>query len=482
MTKILLVDDENEFSSLLAETIERLNNDYSCIICSDIKSAKLKLESEHIDFIITDMNLQSSLNGLDLIRYVNENLPDKPIAILSAYDDDEVSVEALKLGAFDFLNKPVDNKKLKLLITKMNTAAIKNQENIKLSKREKCDETKELIGNSDVICNLKNKIKKIAKGQAPVFIYGESGVGKEVVASIIHKLSNRSEGPFVAINCGAIPADLIESQLFGYKKGSFTGATCDSLGLIRAASGGTLFLDEVAELPLEVQVKLLRVLQEKSVRPLGSDKETVVDFRVVSATHRDLKDLIKTGAFRHDLYFRLFVMDINIPALRDRGEDILLLAENFCQRICDQWGIDNKSITPEVKDWLMKQPFNGNVRELQNIMERAITLSENDQIELVDVSEIYAVEENNQYIDLNKEELSQASIVTAGKVYKPDQESIDDYLGEIEKKILLQVLDETTGNKTLAAKKLGITFRSIRYRLKKFGIETDDDVAENSVA
>lgn len=484
MTTILLVDDEIEFASLLCESLERLSTDLKCIICHDVKTAKQILVNQHVDVIITDMNLQSSLNGFDLIRYVNDNCPEKPIAVLSAYDDEDTAIEAMKLGAFDFINKPIDQKKLKLLIAKISSAAIKNQEDLQKSQLKEEDDTKNLIGESHVIRHLKNKVRKIAKGQAPVFINGESGVGKEVVANIIHKLSNRSDGPFIAINCGAIPADLIESELFGYKKGSFTGATQDSVGLIRAANGGTLFLDEVGELPLEVQVKLLRVVQEKCIRPLGSDKETLVDFRIVSATHQDLKELISKGTFRQDLYFRLVVMDINVPALRERGNDIILLAESFCQKICKKWGIANKKITDEVKDWLMCQHFSGNVRELQNIMERAITLSENDQIELVDVSESYVppndTKEKKGYMRLKQDENDQLSSITFDKAYHPDNESIDDYLGQIEKKILLQVLDETTGNKTLAAKKLGITFRSIRYRLKKFGLEADDDLVEGS--
>lgn len=485
MITILLVDDEIEFASLLSESLERLSPDLRCIICHDVKAAKQALINQDIDVIITDMNLQSSLNGFDLIRYVSDIFPEKPIAVLSAYDDEDTAIEAMKLGAFDFINKPIDQKKLKLLISKISTAAIKNKENLKKVQQEVIgqDDTKDLIGQSQVILHLKNKMRKVARGQAPVFINGESGVGKEVVANIIHKLSSRSEGPFIAINCGAIPADLIESELFGYKKGSFTGATQDSLGLIRAANGGTLFLDEVGELPLDVQVKLLRVVQEKSVRPLGGDKEALVDFRIVSATHQNLKDLIAAGTFRQDLYFRLVVMDINIPALRERGSDIILLAENFCRRICEKWGIANKGITNEVKDWLMSQHFNGNVRELQNIMERAIALSENDQIELIDVSDSDVVQErfkeDNNYL---RSESHQPSISALTDVYRPELESIDDYLGQIEKRILLQVLEETNENKTMAAKKLGITFRSIRYRLKKFGLETDDDdVVEGSV-
>lgn len=485
MTTILLVDDEIQFVSLLVESIERIDPKYKCVTCHDVETAKEILVNEKIDIIVTDMNLQGPLNGSDLIKHVVDNHSEIPIAVLSAYDDETTAIEALKVGAFDFLNKPIVQKHLKFLMVRMCAAVNKNKENIQQLKAKENSTAARLIGESGLISNLKSKLVKISKGQAPIFIQGESGVGKEVVAHVIHNLSSRSEGPFVAINCGAIPPDLIESELFGYKKGSFTGAAQDSLGLIRAAKGGTLFLDEVGELPPDVQVKLLRVIQEKSVRPIGGGKEEFVDFRVISATHRDLKELVKAGSFRQDLYFRLFVMDVHVPPLRDRGSDILLLAEYFCTQICEKWGIANKEITVEVKNWLLNHSFSGNVRELQNIMERAIALSENNQIGMSDVTEnpddfknittdYLKVEPTKNFV------LDENGAILVNKTFLADCDVLDDYLMDVEKIIILKVLDDTIGNKTLAAKKLGISFRSLRYRLKKLGLEAeaDDEVYE----
>lgn len=491
MTTILLVDDEIDFISLLSESLERLG--FSCFTCHSVKVAKEILQSrKDIDAIITDINLQSIFTGLDLIRYVVDQHSHIPVAVISAYTDSDASIEALKLGAFDYITKPIDSEKMHLLLDKLSNAAKKNK-SVAQDQNVECTNavTSKLIGNSEPMQRVKQKLLKIARTQAPVFILGESGTGKEVVANLIHKASSRSEGPFVAINCGAIPADLIESELFGYKKGSFTGADKDSLGLIRSANGGTLFLDEISELPLALQVKLLRVVQEKKVRPLGGDREYLTDFRIVSATHRDLKALVDEGKFRADLFFRIFVMDLTLPPLRERGTDITLLAEYFCKKICAEWGVENKTITDNAKQWLLGQKFLGNVRELQNVMERAITLSESDELNVSDLAEssmAEVVEELLPNDTLNKidaynpealpayisEQPSDQVNENLGEPYIPEKEGLVDYLDNIEKNILLKVLCESSGNKTLAAKRLGISFRSIRYRLKKYDIDSED--------
>jgi two-component system response regulator PilR (NtrC family) len=326
-----------------------------------------------------------------------------------------------------------------------------------------------LIGRSPPIQNLRTAIKKIARSQAPVFVTGESGTGKEVVANLIHRLSNRSEGPFIAINCGAIPTELMESELFGHKKGSFTGATQDKQGLILSAHGGSLFLDEIAELPLSMQVKLLRAVQEKKIRPVGSDQEIDVDFRVISASHQDLDLLVQQGKFRQDLFFRIHVMDIMLPPLRDRGGDILLLANHFIQKVCTEWGVSSKQLTASAETYLLQQDFPGNVRELRNMIERAITLSDDEPIDLTHLAP--PPRGSSVSPQIVTKQLNQTPAVQTHPKFP--MEGLERYLENIEKDILLNALNMTHWNRTLAAKKLGMTFRSLRYRLKKFGLDTE---------
>lgn len=299
----------------------------------------------------------------------------------------------------------------------------------------------------------------------------KAGAGKEVVANLVHRLSNRSEGPFIAINCGAIPTELMESELFGHKKGSFTGATQDKQGLILSAHGGSLFLDEIAELPLSMQVKLLRAVQEKKIRPVGSDQEIDVDFRVISASHQDLDLLVRQGKFRQDLFFRIHVMDLILPPLRERGEDVLLLANHFIQKICMEWETPPKQLTEAAETYLLQQHFPGNVRELRNMIERAITLSEDTTI---DVSHLHPapLRANISNPFASVAQSIQTTVAAPQVVKKLPSEGLERYLENIEKDILLNALNMTHWNRTLAAKKLGMTFRSLRYRLKKFGLDT----------
>ena len=334
---------------------------------------------------------------------------------------------------------------------------------------------KMLIGNSAPMQQLKATLRKVSRTQAPVFITGESGTGKEVVANLIHRLSNRENGPFIAINCGAIPIELMESELFGHKKGSFTNAMQDKQGLIQAANGGSLFLDEIAELPMNMQVKLLRAVQEKKIRPIGSETEISVDFRIISATHQNLEHLIQQGKFRQDLFFRLHVIDVRLPPLRERGQDILELAQHFIQKICQEWEIPSKQLTLTAQRFLMQQSFAGNVRELRNMIERAVTLCDDQTIDITHLQ--------GSCTHLLQPTLAPTTIIETPLAIQPQpldkkqqlpEEGLEAYLEEIEKNILLNALELTHWNRTLAAKKLGMSFRSLRYRLKKFGLDDDE--------
>lgn len=523
--KVLIVDDEDDFCMLLQDTVERMG--HKADVCFTVDQAIKKLSLFKYDVILTDLNLGNQ-SGLVLVTHVTEKYPSTPIAVMSAYGDQDSTVAALKLGAFDFLNKPFENESL---IKLFDVAQKEKVNTVKQDQSEEDCTLNGLIGESECILKLKKRLKKIAKGQAPVFIQGESGAGKEVVANLVHQLSSRAQGPFIALNCGAIPEELLESELFGHKKGSFTGATQEKIGLIQNADGGSLFLDEIAELPLTMQVKLLRAVQEKKIRPVGSDKEILVDFRIISATHQNLESMVREGRFRQDLYFRLHVMDVFVPPLRERGNDVILLAEYICDKVCKDWGVSKKVISTDVKQWLLTQRFDGNVRELNNLIQRAITLSEDQYITLADLDvesqDLGGVSDfkvsinsgdNGLNIDVNAspEILSQltgfgvdprflqqvagvqdgtktigsseksvdmtvlegvstpVSILASDEVYVPRTEGMEEYLVEIERRILEKVMNEAHGSKMVAAKILKLTTRSLRYRLQKFGISSVD--------
>lgn len=467
---VLLVDDEEDLCMLMQMSLSRLG--IQTHVAYRVEQAKKLLTEHQYDACLTDLNLPDG-SGLDLVEWINLYQPSLPVAVLTAYGNMDIAIAALKAGAFDFVNKPLNQKHLEQLIEKALKKPIKAQE-----EQNQALEHKMLIGQSEPIQQLRVTLKKIARSQAPVFITGESGTGKEVIANLVHRLSNRSEGPFIAINCGAIPTELMESELFGHKKGSFTGATQDKQGLIQSAHGGSLFLDEIAELPLSMQVKLLRAVQEKRIRPLGSDHEVDVDFRVISASHQDLENLVHQGRFRQDLFFRIHVMDIQLPALRERGNDILLLAEHFIHKISLEWDIPTKSLTERAKKFLLEQYYPGNVRELRNIMERAITLSDDQTIDLPHLQSAPLrhsapiLHESHSSASTNISTPPEMSY-TQGRKLPP--EGLELFLENIEKEILLNALHLTHWNRTLAAKKLGMTFRSLRYRLKKFDLDTDEE-------
>ena len=463
---VLFVDDEEDLCTLMQMMLSRMGIETH--VAYRLSQARKMLSEHHYDVCFTDLNLPDG-NGLELVEEISQQYPQLPVAVLTAYGNMDIAIAALKAGAFDFVSKPIKQTHLEQLLQKALNKPISQQ-----ALNEDALEQRMLIGQSLPIQQLRVTLKKIARSQAPVFITGESGTGKEVVANLVHRLSNRNEGPFIAINCGAIPADLLESELFGHKKGSFTGATQDKQGLIQSAHGGSLFLDEIAELPLNMQVKLLRAVQEKAIRPIGSETEIDVDFRVISASHQDLESLVQQGKFRQDLFFRIHVMDLVLPPLRERGQDILILAQHFIQKVSREWEIPAKALTPRAKEFLLAQYYPGNVRELRNIIERAITLSDEDYIDVQHLQSAPLRRSVQMQSPSSVDQLlTTSSELTLSSKKLPD-EGLELYLENIEKEILLNALNITHWNRTLAAKKLGMSFRSLRYRLKKFGLDTDE--------
>lgn len=449
--KALIIDDEPDIRELLALTLSRMNID--CDPAKDVTSAKSLLDTNEYNFCLTDMRLPDG-DGFDIIQYIQQHHPRLPVAVISAHGNMDMAIEALKQGAFDFVNKPVDLQALRSLVD----AAVSSN-----TAPEPKDDVG-IVGRSPAVKQLNNAIKKVSRSQAPVYVSGESGSGKELAARAIHQLGARANKPFVPVNCGAIPAELVESEFFGYKKGSFTGATHDSEGLFQAANGGTLFLDEVADLPLSMQVKLLRAIQEKAVRPVGTQSEVTVNVRILSATHKNLSELVDKGDFRQDLYYRLNVIQLDVPPLRDRTEDITILVEHILKRLGKESGEQTPIIENKAIQSLQHYNFPGNIRELENILERAFTLCENSRISESDLQ----IKPQNQSGDIKV--LKKGTHFQNALCYP----SMDDYLAEIEKEILLDALEKDRWNKTNAASTLGISFRSFRYRLTKLGLDEQE--------
>ena len=446
----LIIDDEPDILELLKLTLGRMDIDSH--LATDVSTAKAQLARHHYDFCLTDMRLPDG-SGIDLVEHIQKNHPDLPVAVITAHGNMEAAVTALKKGAFDFVSKPVDLGILRnLATTALKIPDTQKQTHDRRSRHQ-------LLGDSDAMQGIRGKITKLACSQAPVYISGESGTGKELVARLIHTKGPRAEKPFVPVNCGAIPEQLMESEFFGHKKGSFTGATHDKIGLFQAASGGTLFLDEVADLPLHMQVKLLRAIQEKAIRPLGSQTEQSVDIRILSATHKDLAKMVRDGEFRQDLFYRINVIELQVPSVRERRQDIPQLVEHFLNKITLDMGLEKPALSNEAQQLLQHYAFPGNVRELENILERAITLCENQII---------------QPDDLNLPPLSQNPKNTATlKSENENKESVEleNYLDATERSAIIKALEKTRYNKTAAAKLLGLSFRQLRYRLKKFNID-----------
>lgn len=467
---VLLVDDEPDLLQLLEITLARMN--LSTRRATNLQEAKAALEEFTPDLCLTDMKLPDG-NGLTLIEHMQQHCPDVPVAMITAHGSVESAIEALKLGAFDFVTKPLALEKLRELVGHaldiQRASAEANPEHGEQS----------LIGNAPPIRALREQVRKLARSQAPVHIHGESGVGKEVVARLIHELSPRSAKPFIAVNCGAIPPELVESELFGHRKGAFTGAASDKAGLFQAAAGGTLLLDEIADLPLAVQVKLLRAIQEKAIRPVGAEQETPTDVRLLSATHKNLAHEVREGRFRDDLYYRINVIGLEVPALRERRDDVPALAAHLLTRLAQESGTSRPELSQAAMHALSKYDFPGNIRELENILARAMALSEGAAIEPSDL-----VFESGFARDLGSTENSfEPAPATASAPIQamPTRDSaqlltgvdgdLEQYLADIEREILNEALVQNRWNKTATAKALGVSFRSLRYRLKKLGID-----------
>ena len=436
----LIVDDEPDILELLDITLARMEIDTRK--AGNLARARELLAGEQFDLCLTDMRLPDG-NGIDLVKFISKNHPQLPVAVITAHGNMESAILALKAGAFDFASKPIDLQMLRQLVR----SALKLDQRAATASPH--PET-QLLGKSKAIGRIRAMILKLARSQAPIYISGESGTGKELAARLIHEQGPRADREFTAVNCGAIPQELMESEFFGHCKGSFTGAVADKQGLFQQAEGGTLFLDEVADLPIQMQVKLLRAIQEKRVRPVGMQKEAPVDVRIISATHKNLAELVTRGEFRQDLFYRINVIELHIPPLRERREDIPLLAERMLETITLQNGLEKTLLEREALEGLSRYDFPGNVRELENILERALTLCDSNRITLEDI----------QLPESSGENLPSES-----------DQPLESYLEQLEREAIIRALDDTRWNRTAAAKKLGISFRQLRYRLEKLGIE-----------
>jgi two-component system response regulator PilR (NtrC family) len=452
----LVVDDERDIRELLVLTLGRMG--LRVDTAADLTSARAQLAQADYDLCLTDMRLPDG-SGLDLISHIAQKYPDTPVAMITAFGNVEAAVNALKAGAFDFVTKPVDLSVLRRLV--------QHALDLNEQRRTASPASGRLLGDSARMQQLRQTIGRVARSQAPVYISGESGVGKELVARLIHEEGSRAAGTFVPVNCGAIPSELMESELFGHKKGSFTGAHADKEGLFQAASGGTLFLDEVAELPLHMQVKLLRVIQEKTVRPVGAPAELPVDVRILSATHKNLGKLVEEGKFRHDLYYRINVIELAVPPLRQRREDIPVIAAAILARLAGEQSDTLPALTEEAESALAAYPFPGNVRELENILERAVALCDGKHIEVADLY----LPQVDALIGQDMDTPLRPAVAPSPTSFGPDGTALPDAIEQMERETIQKALEANRYNKTKTAVQLGITFRALRYKLKKLGME-----------
>jgi two-component system response regulator PilR (NtrC family) len=451
---VLIVDDEADIRELLVLTLSRMGVDADS--AASVKEAEAALKERPYDLCLTDMRLPDG-DGIAVLRHIAEHYGNTPVAVITAYGSTENAVAALKAGAFDYLPKPIKLEQLRPLVM----SALKLPRPVQ-ARRASAGETlpptaPRLLGESPPIQKAREMIGKLGRSQAPVYITGESGTGKEVAARLIHMGSSRADAPFVAVNCGAIPENLMESEFFGYKKGAFTGADADKIGYLQAGQKGTLFLDEVGDLPLSMQVKLLRVIQEKKVRRVGDTQEDPIDVRIISATHRSLADQVEAGEFRQDLFYRLNVIELKMPSLREIPEDVPLMVEKVLERLAKQNGTTPPKITEEALLALRRYDFPGNVRELENILERALALCADNTIT-----------EGDLYLTQGTFKDKPAALDgTLGTRGLP----LHEFLDQVEREAIMKALEATRFNKTAAAKLLGITFRSLRYRLDRLGID-----------
>jgi two-component system, NtrC family, response regulator PilR len=449
---VLVVDDEPDLLELVSLTLSRMN--MKTRTAGDLAGARKLLKAERFDLCLTDMRLPDG-DGLDLVGWIQENRAALPVAVITAHGNVEAAVRALKLGAFDFVSKPLDLGVLRKLVGSAIRLGSSIEDTAATLRGPR------LLGGSAVMEQVREMIARVARSQAPVHICGESGTGKELVARMIHESGARRDGPFVAVNCGAIPTELMESELFGHKRGSFTGAVADKKGLIQSAESGTLFLDEVADLPLHMQVKLLRVVQEKTVRPVGEAREETVDVRILSATHKILADLVAQGLFREDLFYRINVIELRVPALRERSGDIADIADAILERLARRTSTTAPELSPDALRMLEAYAFPGNVRELENVLERALTLCTTGVI----TPEHIRLRASARSAD----PASPAAALTAS--HAEGGGALGSQLESIERDAIVKALEKTRYNKTAAAKLLGMSFRALRYRIKKLGIE-----------
>jgi two-component system, NtrC family, response regulator PilR len=457
--RVLIVDDEADIRDLLEMTLVRMGLDV--MAAGTLKDAYHQLQSTHYDLCLTDMQLPDGL-GLDLVTHIAKTYAGTPVAVITAHGSAENAVAALKAGAFDYLPKPVSLSQLRDLVKVALRLPLAAGEPKKTAEQVTAPSGPTLVGDSKHIKHAREMIERLARSQAPVYITGESGTGKEVAARSIHARSARTDGPFVAVNCGAIPENLMESEFFGYKKGAFTGATQDKEGFFQAAQGGTLFLDEVADLPLAMQVKLLRVIQEKKVRRVGETNEENVNVRIISATHQNLGERVQNGQFRQDLYYRLNVIELRMPALREMPEDVPKIANGLLTRLATEMEVPVPEIAADAMDALKAYDFPGNVRELENVLERALALCSDSVIRRQDL-----------YLSETHETAQEGGNESPGGTppLTPGQLPLQEYLDKVEREAITAALEKTRFNKTAAAKVLGITFRALRYRMERLGIE-----------
>lgn len=440
LKRVLVVDDEADIRELLDMSLVRMGLGADCV--GSVAEATALLAEHRYCLCLTDMRMPDG-DGLSLVRLIGERYPNLPVAVITAYGSMENAVQALKAGAFDYLSKPMSLNQLKALVKSA------------IDLPERTDQpsnpgTPELLGESPAMSQVRNLIEKVARSQAPVYIAGESGSGKELAARMIHRLGPRQGGPFIPVNCGAIPENLMESEFFGYRKGAFTGADDDRNGFFQAANGGTLFLDEVADLPLPMQVKLLRAIQEKRVRKVGATTEETTDVRIISATHQDLRAMVEAQRFRQDLFYRLNVIEIRMPPLRECREDIPRIAAQVIERLAETAGRPAPSFTADALQTLQAYPFPGNVRELENVLERTMALLANDRIDVDDLN--------------LSPQAGEPQIQISGL-------PLQDRLDQVEKNAILEALQQTRFNRTAAARLLGVTFRSLRYRMQRLGLK-----------
>jgi len=456
MAEILLVEDEANARKVLSLGLELQG--HQVMACASAVEAELRMKDKSFDVVLTDLRMEGRDAGLDVIKTSKKLQPQARVLLLTAYASAETAVTAMKEGAFDYLTKPVSGEELaaaveRALFDAASTSIESNAEPVV----EKSNDKEMLVGQSELMQRVRQRLTRAAKSDFTVLVTGESGTGKELAARFVHAHSTRSKGTFVPVHCAAIPEGLFESELFGHRKGSFTGAETDRVGLIESAHGGTLFLDEVGEMPLSAQVKLLRVLQERRIRRVGDDVERDVNVRIIAATNRDLDAQVRQGHFREDLFFRLNVVPVHMPPLRQRREDIPQLA----RAIVRQWSEGRARISEPCMKRLCELPFMGNVRELENVLQRMLALSDTGDLDLQLLSELYTGAQGEAQLSLSS--------------LQQDKHNLDEWMETIEKQVIDEALAKTGGNITRAAEELGISFRSLRYRLKKMGFAGDDE-------